>query len=102
MLSNAVKRCITRRNADIKTIVAFLQQRNNSSTSNNPNIVRSKFPDVEISNVFIEDVIFKGLDKWGDKTAVVSFILKLKLVFMHLLTSNVLNTTCTYLINKTL
>ncbi|KAF2888636.1 hypothetical protein ILUMI_17537 [Ignelater luminosus] len=82
MLSNIIKRCIiTRRKDNIKTIVALFQQRNNSSTSNQ-NIVRSKLPDIEIPNVFIEDVIFRGLDKWGDKIAVVSYTFHVMINFL--------------------
>lgn len=54
----------------------FLQTRKLSEhinvAQNADKIVRSLEPDIEIPNISIPETIFEKLDKWADKTAVVS------------------------------
>lgn len=46
--------------------------------SNQVNIVKSKIPDVNIPNILINEYAWHNVEKWYDKTAVVStFILHL-------------------------
>lgn len=41
------------------------------------NILTSRFPDVEIANASVQEVVFSKADKWGNKIATVSKTLTL-------------------------
>lgn len=73
MFHNVVKRCAARRKADTKTIIDCFQHRDNSFTPNSK-IIRSKLPDIVIPDLSVEELVFKDLDKWEHKIAVVSSI----------------------------
>lgn len=38
------------------------------------NVVKSKLPDVQIPNILLNDYIWKDVDKWKDKTALVRIL----------------------------
>jgi hypothetical protein len=37
------------------------------------NIIRSPFPDVEVPSCLLDEFVWKDLNKWGNKTAIVRF-----------------------------
>lgn len=54
-----------------RQILRYLHKQN--LYQGNDNIVRSKIPSINIPNERLTDYIWAGLEKWGEKTAVVSF-----------------------------
>lgn len=54
-----------------KKIIRRLSSRQFSSALGS-NILTSRFPDVEIVNASVQDLVFSNADKWGNKIATVS------------------------------
>lgn len=60
------------------------------SCSQEINVVKSKIPDVSIPNVLVHEYMWENVDKWHDKTALVSFLfLFIRLVMKIRLSSGV-------------
>lgn len=55
----------------LRRIVTLTAQRCRG-LSKQANVVKSRFPNVDIPNQRVDEYIFNNLEKWADKTALVS------------------------------
>ncbi|KAF2878839.1 hypothetical protein ILUMI_27328 [Ignelater luminosus] len=70
LLKKLLKNLPTRNFNNSYYFIGVLQIRRTSSASE-PNVVRSKAEDINIPDVFLEEYLWNGLNKWHDKVALV-------------------------------
>lgn len=71
MFLNKLLKNLNKRNFNNSFVVSVLQIRRTSSGFE-PNVIKSKAENINIPDTFLEEYLWKGLDKWHDKVALVS------------------------------
>lgn len=67
-----------------KIVAASASTRHKSSASEEKNILRSVYKDVPVTNDLISDFVWQNLDRWPDKTATVSVLLYVSVIYQLL------------------
>lgn len=71
MLSKTANRILRKREQILNSGKIVLCSK---SYSQEVNVVKSKLPQLDIPNILIDEYVWRNLDKWHDKTALVSCI----------------------------
>lgn len=68
--------CVTRRwlSEGKRSSSGYVQAAQDALVDNSKYVVRSNFPDFQVQNVTIPELVWEKLDRWPDRTALVSLI----------------------------
>lgn len=69
MILNKLLKTLHQRNFNNSFITSALQTRRVNTSE--PNVIKSKVPNINIPDIFLEEYVWNGLHKWHDKVALV-------------------------------